>query len=454
MSIVLWALTALSNAQVTEAGEAVRDAMLNMSDDDVEWIWTSYNIFRNASRTIPVSWVTTDGVAYSGGIVLGGNNAEFDDLINVMLLQFYEVEERRTDTGLDAWYEWDIAERINTFQGLPVPDFEECGHEEDGAVSGWRIWEGEHMHRAYRIRMMRPSAGGNGLCTPSFRLFSSPDGLGNWTRTGSSGPSWWSAPSSADNAVRTQAAGLIAPPGRATGGQVAEHYSRPGLEHWNNGTYMDVGVTSPVVPHPDTRDGIRQLFAAYIVALDEEHGQLLLPPGLGWTVPPTPEQMPPYEGPPPGGEIDPGDCEEGWFLTRVVCEIRTGIGNIWSFISYDAWVPQTNWTTRWQGLQLAYQDRMYLFGGYSWDAFGVPSPDDIGSMNPEEHPWCNPEISVGGLIPFSDVETVEMTVDHWGNNWCQSGPAELMRTTGRQIITWVFAVGAIITIVRTATGRV
>jgi hypothetical protein len=49
-----------------------------------------------------------------------------------------------------------------------------------------------------------------------------------------------------------------------------------------------------------------------------------------------------------GGEgplVDPGTCEAGWFLTRVVCEIRNFVRETWKFITHDAWVPSAPLTT-------------------------------------------------------------------------------------------------------------
>lgn len=208
------------------------------------------------------------------------------------------------------------------------------------------------------------------------------------------------------------------------------------IRKWREGDYWqrqygpDVPYTTP---NDDVAEGLRIIWAELLAENDRTGVEGLSIAGMRFDPLPTPEQLNLGEGVPGEGggtEVDPGTCEEGWFLTRVVCEIRDAMNTLWQFISHDAWVPQEDWGVKFGELQDSTQTR-FPFSMFV-SAHTTMTWLQGWNRSQSEALMCAP-IEVKVVNPFPGDETP--LVD--GVDLCDNAFAEFMHDYGRPMLILV-----------------
>lgn len=299
---------------------------------DVEWTTSTNIVYSGRWRAQPWCEFARDNVERFYELYCETNNRSDCGRLRLGNRPFEAEQRAETGTSLDEWWYWEV-EMPGTWefppqddQTLPgaIPTEFTCAHS-DGRTMQWSsaswpgtgLFEGQTFYGVGR----RSSVGGQWIWVTS--------GTGN--RTGR---------------------------GQTANQDVVAHCTseRPTLLQWQAGDYwkMQAGSFSHAEEHPDVMSGLQIIWAELLAENDRIGYPGLAIAGMVFDPLPTPEQLNlgeglPGEGTP--GDVDPGTCEDGWFLTQVVCEIRTLAASIWLFISHDAWVPQVNWSEQFGNLR-------------------------------------------------------------------------------------------------------
>lgn len=454
----------------TNAGAALVAAFEGLTSSDWQAIMSRYNQPSWPDYQVPVSWVE-GSEEYTGHVVIRGSHPAMPQMFDNVLGYFYEVEcqtarradcsglseapQRRTGTGLDDWYDWTLPVFTATFPEASCPELGDPPVVEVGPVLPGKRYEGASLVMSYRPAVQVINYAG--VCQTNFVVQTQSAGFETWTPEPCvSGCS--STPAGAIAQRQNQLDTWI----QVVPGGVVGH-GRPVLSAFQAGSYRSFPEAAE--PHPDLAVGLGVVFTEVLAEFERVNGEASLPAGMYWSPVPTAEQLgaiePPGE-PEPVDPSDPGNCEEGWYLTRVVCEIRTAVNNTWQFLSHDAWVPQEDWAARFSDVRDEFDERTwYLRGGA--EAWGLPTTEDLESIDHLTHEWCALELDlgldlVGPFMPGSISEepvTGEFPVGHDGArmNWCMTPPATWMAGTGRAILAWFLAAGFIISLFGTVTGR-
>jgi hypothetical protein len=229
----------------------------------------------------------------------------------------------------------------------------------------------------------------------------------------------------------------------------------PSLYAWETGSYYAYNEMPGV--HDDVPEGFRIAMSQLAAEFDRRAMYGWLPLGLTFDPEPTTEQLA-GEAPDPGDGggggttiVEPGNCEEGWFLTQLVCEIRDIANTFWEFISHDAWVPEVGLVARMEAVQEDAEGRF---------PFSVVASGELGAI--EEHltvhtgEWECPSVSVNtgewltGLVPSGVLTEAEVEPAEW--NICDNPYAEWMHEDGRQFIALIFGFLAAWRIARSVMG--
>lgn len=226
----------------------------------------------------------------------------------------------------------------------------------------------------------------------------------------------------------------------------------PTIAEWAVGNYYQYeGEPSA---HPDVWGGVAVVAAEVQAEYDRVYYGLHngLAPGLTWDPVPSTAQLGPGGGgtaPGDGGEVDPGTCEDGWFLTQVVCEIRTFSANTWQFLSHDAWVPETGFEQRWGSLHAEAVDR---FPFTVMAQFPNVMPDGEVGGNPydgqqEELACAGWEVDMHGMGGLVGIEDARGTIQ-----LCGTPVGDWLRDYGRGLMYYFFffalSVSFFLTVVR------
>jgi hypothetical protein len=166
-----------------------------------------------------------------------------------------------------------------------------------------------------------------------------------WTETRATGSASWSGPYK--RFTGSGAAGLTSVTNSMLS-RVQTTCPMPGMAQYRDGSFY--GRMQMPAAHPSLRDGVRIVMAETQAENDRTGVSGLVIAGMALDPLPTVDQLEQGEGgtDPGGGDgaVDPGNCEEGWFLTQLVCIIRDQGERLWDFIGNDAWVPQEDWGAR------------------------------------------------------------------------------------------------------------
>lgn len=316
-----------------------------------------------AFNWVPVEWVTTENVEYTGQW-RNENNCAF---VNDNILRFYqgycetlnrvhcgrlkrgnrpfEAEtEARTGTSLDEWWDWETVEPEGWDFGPTSPPTGPWGPGPSGVEFSCASMTGRFGWSS----MSYPDS-----WNPELTIYAitRQDPGGGWSLVGSGDSS---------GLISSNAAANI-------NGICRGNYSnapRPSLRDWHEGKYY-VRQQGPLAPfaqeHPDLVEGMKVVWTELLAENDRIGYEGLAIAGQRFDPLPTPEELNQGEGLPGEGgggeEIDPGTCEDGWILTRAVCIIRDQGQRLWAFISHDAWVPTTDWGQEFSNLRTTAETR-------------------------------------------------------------------------------------------------
>ncbi len=413
---------------------------------------------------MPVTWFNNN-VEYSGaidvnaasgalGVWLQGvlnyyRNGECDTVVQAHCGDFAQDAPRHLGEGLEPWWTYTVDARGTYIDDAPCPG--------DGTKTDvGSVYDANGVFMTYRT-FVRVSLSG---CNRTYKI----------ERVNAAGTVYAVSGNHATEAAAN--AGLITEIQAEMYSGTWFHKERPQLSQWIAGNYKSWNAAP--MPHSTVKSELRDILAEVYAELERSNFRQVLLAGSVWNPVPTEEQLnstsadsdgdgiPDEDDPCPsdatntctpsdGGTVDPGNCEEGWFLTKVVCEIRNRVNETWQFLSHDAWVPQEDWNSRWALIKAEYDEKV-IFGLGAAD-FGLPGRDDIQTMTVSTHEWCDFSIDVGKINPMSNENVIVEAEVRSGENWCESAPADWMSTVGRTILGWFFAATYAIKLYATVTER-
>lgn len=429
------------------------------------------NCGSQGGTTYPVQW-TEGSVQYTGAFRhLGMTNtrAAWNQIINY----YFTVEcqtlkksdcgimglppSERPSTHLREWFNW-------MFVPFTLPDIipapEQCPSEAIDTIVG-TVLNGRGPYRTYYIREFNVQVMGS--CEKRWRSYRSDDN--GVTKTNMHGANFASTKSGALDTINNNAQAFILE-GVDVGQRVALH-------HWASGEYRDTSAAErPLQAHTNTYSDMRFAIAEVLAEFDRVYGKQELPTGMSWNPVPTEQQLLAVEPPGPdpddpdptdpgggnGGTVDPGNCDEGWFLTKLVCEIRTQGERLWTFVSHDAWVPETDWSTRFEGIQTEFQGKLNIFN-LRYSDFGLPDWQQFGTIDPNTHKWCSVELNigldrVGPYMPSGGFGQQTISTQINDHNLCRNPLADFWHTTGRPLLAYFLAMTFVVYMYKNMTARV
>lgn len=148
--------------------------------------------------------------------------------------------------------------------------------------------------------------------------------------------------------------------------------------------------------------------------------------------------------------VEPGNCEDGWFLTNIVCEIRTTVNDTYVFVTHDAWVSETDHSQTWLDFRNRSQQKI-PFGFLAVLDINKQGSEDVGIHVPGyiadtgsikyTFPGYTLEVpEASGLpnleIPRTEVDFADNAIMQWQHD------------TGRQWMWWFLLAGTAISITR------
>lgn len=447
----------------TLAGAEVVDVLLGMSDQFVEVIMerqSSNHTHAVGAIEVPVSWeYEVDGApaVYTGvvGLVPGQLWAHLGTYYSAVCLTIVREDcgtwgTGETGTDLDKWAEGPPAYDMQPLFQQSFGDFDNASWlaepDPDYFLSCNNSY-GEYMESL--------------VMAHSFPVGEGVNGVSYWRLSRNySSPSWSVAKGTQSSVVTATVDALT----------TFCNSNWPQLRNWKDGRYHTFMGETPA--ETDTHHGIRLALAEAQAETDRLNAQagnvgVALIHGVTLTPLPTPEQVgaaPPVIGDPGGGGgdvvVEPGTCEDGWFLTKVVCEIRTQGERLWGFISHDAWVPEVGWQQRSEWLRDDAGQRVpFVWMGDSsglWVVFQGDSVEDgefVGTSAATCPRWqvrlqdYMPEIVAPVQGPGSDPAQYQPEI-----NLCENEYAKWMHETGRGWVLAFLYVGVGLWVVRRAIG--